>query len=371
MNSGATQNLIYELTMSGANVATGQYDGLAQVTVEAIPSSYIQPAGTLDITTDGTYDVKNYASASVNVSPTYTLTLLGAQGSTYTIEKNGGTRQDFVTGATYSFVPGDTFKFRIVDGGTIYLDGEVVSTGGGYTNSYTFTTSDNDVNVTANNYKIYIENIISTISITENGTYNVKDYTVANVSVSALCNNYDDLITRTISGNVKNETASIVGRYAFAQCSKIDNVEFTLATLISPSAFMSCSSLLSVSFPVATTIDAYAFSGCSKLRSITFPDLQSIGNYVFQYCYSLSIVSLPKASFIGAGAFSNCRRLVDLYLLGSRLVTLSSTNAFNNTIFSGYSTYTSNGYIHVPSSLYSSYLTATNWSFFSSFFVSE
>ncbi len=43
------------------------YDGLSQVSVDAIPSDYIIPSGTLAITSNGTKDVKNYASVNVNV----------------------------------------------------------------------------------------------------------------------------------------------------------------------------------------------------------------------------------------------------------------------------------------------------------------
>jgi hypothetical protein len=44
------------------------YDGLSEVTVDAIPSKYIEPSGTKSITANGTHDVTSYASASVNVS---------------------------------------------------------------------------------------------------------------------------------------------------------------------------------------------------------------------------------------------------------------------------------------------------------------
>lgn len=44
------------------------YDGLSSVTVNAIPSQYIVPTGTISITNNGTVDVTQYASASVNVS---------------------------------------------------------------------------------------------------------------------------------------------------------------------------------------------------------------------------------------------------------------------------------------------------------------
>jgi hypothetical protein len=46
------------------------YDGLSKVTVNAIPSTYIQPSGTKTVTTNGTHDVKSYASVSVNVAST-------------------------------------------------------------------------------------------------------------------------------------------------------------------------------------------------------------------------------------------------------------------------------------------------------------
>ncbi len=48
--------------------ADSGYTGLSTVTVNAIPASYIIPSGTLSITSNGTKDVTNYASVSVNVS---------------------------------------------------------------------------------------------------------------------------------------------------------------------------------------------------------------------------------------------------------------------------------------------------------------
>lgn len=53
---------------STSQVAVSQYTWtLNDVVVEAIPSSYIIPEGTYEITTNGTYDIKNYASVSVAI----------------------------------------------------------------------------------------------------------------------------------------------------------------------------------------------------------------------------------------------------------------------------------------------------------------
>lgn len=43
------------------------YDGLSQVTVNEIPSTYVQPSGTKTITANGTYSISNYETVTVSV----------------------------------------------------------------------------------------------------------------------------------------------------------------------------------------------------------------------------------------------------------------------------------------------------------------
>ena len=195
-----------------------------------------------------------------------------------------------------------------------------------------------------------------------------------------------EIIEGTISGAYSNSRISTVGSYAFAYCSSLTLIDLPQATLIRNSTFYACGSLTSVSLPQATTIGTNAFANCYSLASINSPQVTTIGSYAFSYCSSLTSVNLPQATSIGAGAFANCYslasinspqvtsigagafyacyNLLSLYLLGSSIPTLPNINAFQSTPISDYTTSTSGVYgsIYVPASLYSSYITATNWS---------
>jgi len=72
-------------TTSQIAVSSGFYT-TGNITVDAIPSNYIVPSGTLTITTNGTVDVKNYASATVNVASS------GGSGGNTGFEKSMITR---------------------------------------------------------------------------------------------------------------------------------------------------------------------------------------------------------------------------------------------------------------------------------------
>ncbi len=55
--------------------ADENYNGLGSVSVEAIPSNFIEPIGTLEITENGEYDVKEKEKVNVNVVSGYVLNI--------------------------------------------------------------------------------------------------------------------------------------------------------------------------------------------------------------------------------------------------------------------------------------------------------
>ena len=136
-------------------------------------------------------------------------------------------------------------------------------------------------------------------------------------------------------------------------------------------AFTNCSALTTVSFPQASYIGSGAFAYCIGLTTVSFPQASYIDYNAFYNCYSLTTVSFPKVSYIHSSAFGSCYNLTSLYLLASSVCSLVNSNAFSSTPIGGYSvsagTY---GSIYIPASLYSAYLVASNWSYFSSRFVS-
>lgn len=231
-----------------------------------------------------------------------------------------------------------------------------------------------------------------TKDITENGIYDITNYASANVNVSGGGGQENEIISRTISGTYENSNVSTIGSYAFASCVNLTSVSFPECTKIDSSAFYSCTNLTTVSFPKAQNLLGYNFWHCDKLTTISFPKATAINTYAFAYCSSLTTVSFPTTTFLGnyaftacsnlttasfpkcrsvcSSAFRSCTHLLSLYLLGSSVPTLSSTNAFDSTPISNYTSATGGVYgsIIVQSSMINAFKSATNWSKYSSRF---
>lgn len=105
-------------------MADEDYDGLGIVVVDEIPDEYIIPSGTKNITTNGTHDVKNYTSASVNVpvpegyiKPSGTLEIV--ENGEYDVADKAGVIVSVASGGTAAVEEKDV-NFYDYDGTLLY-----------------------------------------------------------------------------------------------------------------------------------------------------------------------------------------------------------------------------------------------------------
>ena len=245
------------------------------VTVAAIPSFYIVPSGTKTITTNGTYDVKSYASATINVA--------GGSG-------------------------GDTSQENEIITGTL--------------TSYT-----NDQVTSIRNYAFYSCTNLTTVSFPEctsiggSAFNNCKSLTTVSFPActsigSSAFNNCNSLTT------VSFPECTIIGPYAFRYCSSLTTVSFPACTIIGQYAFNNCKSLTTVSFPACSSIGYDAFRSCSSLTSIYLGISTSVCNLAGSNVFlGTNITNTTGSIFVPAS-------LVDSYK------TATIWTYFSNRIFS-------------------------------------
>jgi hypothetical protein len=162
-----------------------------------------------------------------------------------------------------------------------------------------------------------------------------------------------------------------LGSNAFAACTLLQTVSFPVVSIIGDLAFNGCYSLLTISFPECESIGVSAFTSCSRLSSVSLPKLKIIGSSAFYGCSSLTTLSFPNCTEISYYAFKNCYNLISFYLTDVSSVPPLGINVFYSTPIGGYSASAGRyGSIFVPASLYSAFISATNWVSYSSRIVS-
>ena len=157
-----------------------------------------------------------------------------------------------------------------------------------------------------------------------------------------------------------------ISSYAFQGCYSLPIITIpNRVTSISGSNFQNCFSLLKVTIPTGiTTINGYMFQSCKSLSKIVMPNtITRINATVFSGCESLTKITIPsQLSYINSEAFAYCFG-VGIYDFSncSSIPTLGGSSAF-----SGIS---SDCKIVVPDSLYNDWISASNWSTYSSYIV--
>lgn len=248
-----------------------------------------------------------------------------------------------------------------------------------------------------------------TLSVTENGTYDVKskENVAVNVASSGGVVDTDALISGAYwagkdvvyNGSDKIESyrfantelhsfigpnTTSLGEFSFDSCSKLvsfeapnvtsigqvcfrSNIALTSLKLkslkeVGSNAFVNCRVLETTDFSSVESIPSLSFAGCKALKRLKFPKIKSIDSAVFMNCKALEIIEFSEQGnsntiTFGRSTFTGCTSLKALVLRNGVVHTLGGTSDYlSPTIEDG------TGFIYVPRNYLETYKTATNWS---------
>lgn len=245
-----------------------------------------------------------------------------------------------------------------------------------------------------------LESLECTVLSSTNATFNgLSQLTTINFPMLESVNYYMFKSDSALK-NINMPRCTTIGTQAFQWCSALSSIGFPLCTSISSQAFAYCGSLATISFPECITIGSDAFEGqnllsnvsmpkcttinegaffnCAKLTSIDFPECITIGSRAF-YGDPVTTINFPKCTTIGSSAFYMCRSLrtasfpkcttiySGAFAQCERFRSLYLLNSSVTTLQNSSAFYyTPSLSIYVPSSLIDAYRSADNWSLISS-----
>ena len=151
---------------------------------------------------------------------------------------------------------------------------------------------------------------------------------------------------------------------AFSNCKALQSISISNSvTGIGDNVFFNCKTFQSISIPNdVTSIWDNTFNNCYALQSISIPNsVTNIGSSTFSNCYALQSVSIPNSvTNIGDNAFYYCSASEYDFSKFSRVPSLGKE------VFKGILSSTK---ILVPSSLYDTWVAATNWTIYANYIV--
>lgn len=175
-------------------------------------------------------------------------------------------------------------------------------------------------------------------------------------------------MTSFVGDNVTTLGAYGGQRIQFVNNAGVRHISLGKLTTLYGAVFSGCSSLESINLPkVTSTSSNYIFNGCSCLIGVVLPSFT--GSIQSQYivdsaCVAFKYLDMTKddgaTRSIMQNAFNGASNFDTLIIRGSTTVEgLANISAFANTPFASGG---AGGTLYVPSSLISSYQSATNWS---------
>lgn len=302
------------------------------------------PQGTLAITADGSYNVADYAGATVDVVKTYTATISGNGSSNYCYAQVNGTGTKYYTdGDTFTFGDGDDIYLAYrgcSDGTTVTLNGDLIKKENKGTSNFNYTVKNPRCGITieftfsvAQTYNVnFVVSSTAIVTIEGGGLRSVGGAAFADVD-GLSSTDLKNFISR--SSLFKDITwpsgITSIGSYAFAGFPYFNPASLPdTVTSISNYAFLNCTGLTSPSMPSGLkSIGMHAFDGCTSLALTSLPSGASMNNYAFYGCTSLALTSLPSAgSSVAPYVFYGCTSLALTSLPSSK--TNIGTYAFYN-----------------------------------------
>ena len=392
--------------------------------IDLIGGGGVNPSGTLEISGNGVYNVYSYASASVSVHPSNSLSETYTSNGSYNIsgEFNGGEITievpvpQFITetlsvSINGTYVPGDgvdgfsQVTVEVPQSVTGYTVDDIID---GYLPGVTSINSTCSMFVTAGCwYTVETVNLPNAQYIAGWAFWECPNLTYVSAPAAveidlgcfqhcqnlseAYLPNVEIVNDSTFAGCTKLQTVdvhicSIISDYAFYQCTSLSQISLPNVEHINTGAFANCWGLKTMDLPKCEYIDSNGFYRCSSMSQVSLPEVLSIGDYAFKqagqntlslpkclyvgnsafaYCRSMSQAYLPRVSYLGNNAFGECNNLTELTIGTDWYYIPTYQNALNGAAFAS-----GNGSIYVDAAMYSMWITAPGWGNFASLFVS-
>ena len=309
----------YTPTTVSQVIPSGRYLSGVQ-TINAIPSAYIIPSGTVVLSSSGTFDVGSYASADVTVT--------GGPSGMYIEFKNK--YGNAVTTEIVADVYLHNTQSRLYANMFAYYSMYYYSYSYGYSYRKAVYITDDDL-VTQIDFSVFKEC---------KGLDYVPFNNLSSVQKDAFYSTYfcaPDGVSIGFSFPKISESFPRLFPYANIQWFRNSTI-----SLISGAAFYSCSDLVDVELlnlkqirNVDSSFPHGCFENCISLKNVSFPLLSEISDYgMFYNCKGLTVISLPLLKKIreeGRGTFYSCTNLERIYLPVLQSVSGWSVGAYRGT----------------------------------------
>lgn len=313
--------------------------------IEEGGGGYPEPTGTILITRNGTVDVKDYATADVEVpEPSGKITIT-----------SNGTDIDVKNYATADVdVPEPSGTITIVRNGTVDVKD--------FASAF--------VNVPQ---ETAVEVQMMHDMIDNESTAVVESYTIPSDITDIRAGSCRYLQVTNITGPEVEK----VGNDAF-QNPKMETLSLPKCVRFFESVLRNATLLRTVTLPLLQTSANQNFRDCPALESLSLPELTNIGTYNFYGCNALTELRIPKVNIITDNCIYNlqslralsllsaiqirnsirsCENLTDLFLPSNTFTSVTNGNAFNDTPIKA-----GTGHVWVNDEQYDNYISGTNWS---------